>query len=184
MIATREESESQPDPSVANLWAAPIEKKKKGQILDSKRLQSWNKFKSKSYGRSFGSSQQIHFARKNRTSSEDYTEVFLCHARLYVFADKYHIGALKLFALYKLYCTLVEFNLYDERTEDVISLIGYACSNTADIPERIDELRDLLAQYSACVVEKLAGSANFSLLVEEPGPFAKDLFRQLLKRLD
>jgi hypothetical protein len=48
----------------------------------------------------------------NTDSKEDFTPVFLGHARLYVLVDKYGIENLSLLALQKLHMTLVLFRLY------------------------------------------------------------------------
>ena len=66
--------------------------------LQSKKSKSWNNFKSKVYATSKPAFQP----RKNRESCEDYTQVFLCHARLYVFADKYDIDPLRALSVHKL----------------------------------------------------------------------------------
>ena len=68
--------------------------------------------------------------RKNLNSSENYTEVFLCHARLYVFADLQDIQVLKSLALDELHALLAIFDLYQERTGDVVSLLRYAYANS------------------------------------------------------
>ena len=61
--------------------------------------------------------------RGNRGSSEDYTDVFLSHARLYVFAEMYDIQILKTLALEELHSTLANYTLYQSRTGDVIDLL-------------------------------------------------------------
>ncbi|KAJ9651760.1 hypothetical protein H2201_009260, partial [Coniosporium apollinis] len=53
------------------------------KTIRSKRLDLWDNFRGKSYAISAPSFQP----RRNSETCEDYTEVFLCHARLYVFAD-------------------------------------------------------------------------------------------------
>lgn len=146
----------------------------------SKKSKLWDSFKNKAYTISKPAFQP----RKNRESSEEYTEVFLCHARLYVFADKYDVGPLRNLALHKLQRTLAEFNLYDQRIGDIVHLIRYSYSNTADHPGSIDDLRLLVVHYSACVVDKLSQSVEFQSLLEEAGSLGRDLIEQMLKRLD
>ncbi len=146
----------------------------------SKKSELWGNFKSKAYATSKPAFQP----RKNRELCEDYTEVFLCHARLYVFADKYDVGPLKDLSLHMLQRTLAEFTLYDERIGDIINLLWYSYSNTTDRPESIDDLKLLVVHYSACVVEDLSRSNEFQLLLEEVGSFARDLVKQMLERLD
>lgn len=161
--------------------------KKKGvQYADegqgtSRKSELWHNFRNKTYD-----SESTFQARKNGESCEDYTEVFLCHARLHVFADKYDITPLKRLSLHKLHQTLVNFKLYDKRIGDVVALIRYSYSNenTADLPGSIDDLRQLVIQYAACVVEDLRQNSELESLLEQPGPLARDLFGQMLKRLD
>ena len=146
----------------------------------SKKSKLWDSFKSKAYSISGPAFQP----RKNRESCEDYTEVFLCHARLYVFADKYDVGPLRWLSLHKLQRTLAEFTLYDERAGDIIDLMRYSYSNITCYAGSLDELRLLVIHYTACVVEDLARSVKFQLLLEEGGSLARDLVEQMLKRLD
>ena len=53
--------------------------------------------------------ENLPFLCFNRSANEVYSEVFLSHARLYVFADKYDIPALKALSLRKLESSLREF---------------------------------------------------------------------------
>lgn len=122
--------------------------------------------------------------RKIREPCEDYTEVFLCHARLYVFAEKFDIGSLKTLSLHKLHRTLAEFTLYSDRTEDIANLLRYSYSNTPDRSESIDALRSLVIHYAVCVIEGLARSVEFQSFLEGGGSFARDLVDQMLERLD
>lgn len=61
---------------------------------------------------------------------EDYTEVFLCHARLYVFAEKYDIEPLRKLSKQKIHQTLIGFHLYTERVGDIVVLLRYVYANT------------------------------------------------------
>lgn len=146
----------------------------------SKKSELWTAFRNKTYPNFVSTFRP----RKNRESCEDYTEVFLCHARLYVFAEKYDIEPLRNLCLHKLQDTLVKFTLYEERVGDIVELMRYAYSNTADRSGSMDGLRSLLAHYAACVIEDLAQSDKFELLFEEFGSLARDLVHYLLKRLD
>ena len=146
----------------------------------SKRSQLWDKFKNTIYATSIPAFQP----RKNQESCEDYTEVFLCHARLYVFADTYDVGPLRDLSLHKLQPILAEFTLYDQRDGDIVDLMRYSYLSTADCSESVDDLRLLVIRYAACVVEDLARSVKFLLLLEEAGSLARDLVEQMLKRLD
>ena len=148
-------------------------------VLQSKREKLWDSFKCIAYP-----AKPTFKARKNREACECYTDVFLCHARLYAFAERYEIVPLKALSLHKLHHNLVEFVVYDERVEDILDLIRYSYANTADLSDSIDGLRLLVVHYAACVIEDLAKHSGFRLLLEESGPFARDLVDQLLRRLD
>ena len=70
--------------------------------------------------------------KTNRDSTEDFTEVFLSHARVYVFAEKYDIQPLKALAIHQLHATLAIFTLYSERVGDIAALLRYSYANTAE----------------------------------------------------
>lgn len=121
--------------------------------------------------------------RPNTSPSEDYTLVFLGHARLYVFADTYGIESLKATVLNKLQRTLNCFSLYESRYRDIIELVRYAYENTPTRDGRGDELRELVAQYVAYGALNLAKSKLGLDLVEENGAYARDFTRFLLERM-
>ena len=178
------------EPSVPNddgdwgCYSASKKDKKRGKLVaqasQSKRSRLWDNFKNTSYAISTPAFQP----RKNRESYEDYTEIFLCHAKLYVFAEMYDIGPLRELSLHKLQRTLAEFTLYDQRVEDIVRLIRYSYSNTIHHPGSVDNLRSLVVHYSACVVDELSKSVEFQLLLEEFALLGRDLIMQMLKRLD
>lgn len=60
--------------------------------------------------------------RPNLAPDEDYTDVFLSHAQLYFFAEKYDIQVLRMLALETLQNVLPIFTLHKERTGDIITL--------------------------------------------------------------
>ena len=129
-------------------WGFSKKDEKKAKVC-SKKSELWGNFKSKANSTSKPAFQP----RKNRESCEDYTEVFLCHARLYVFADKYDVGPLRDLSLHKLQRTLAEFILDDKRAEDIVNLLRYNYSNITDCSESIDDLR-LLVDGALCQIAK------------------------------
>ena len=137
-------------------------------------------------GRTYNVSTPSFHHRRNRESCEDYTDVFLCHARLYVFADKWDIGLLKQLSLHKLHQTLSVFTLYKERVGDIVTLMRYSYDNTPHPPSTEDPLRSLLIHYATCVVETLVQSSEFKalLLLEEARELASDLIVKMINRLD
>lgn len=64
--------------------------------------------------------------RENKDSLEDYTPVFLGHARLYIFAEERMIDDLKTLCLHKLHKTLMSFTLCEDRRTDIVELVRYA----------------------------------------------------------
>ena len=122
--------------------------------------------------------------RRNVEPYEDYCEVFLCHAQLYVFADKYDIQPLAKLLLSKLGHTLAYFNVFEERREDIVELLQYCYANTAERVGTKDSLRALVIKYVACVVERLKGSEGFHSLLGKANSISLDLIIELCKRLD
>ncbi|KAI1947732.1 hypothetical protein LOZ12_003654 [Ophidiomyces ophidiicola] len=119
--------------------------------------------------------------RRNMEPCEDYTEVFLCHARLYTFADKYDIPGLKDACLYKLHKTLVGFTLYKERRQDIVELVRYTYLNTRDMIEPMEKLRFLVIQYVASVAQELVQSTQFIELLGNMGQVGRDLIPRLVE---
>jgi hypothetical protein len=123
--------------------------------------------------------------RQNSSPTEDYTKVFLGHAHLYVFAEKWGIEDLKTLALFKLHKTLVSFTLYAARRPDIVQLLRCAYSNdhTPDLVDAVDDLRSLVMLYTACEVENLIHCPEFLSLIGEGGQLAQDLVQMLMKRM-
>lgn len=117
--------------------------------------------------------------RKNTESCEDYSEVFLSHARLYVLADKYDIKELRDLSAHKIWVTLKEFTLYPERMGDVVGLVKYLFQNTLEK----DKLRTLLKDFCACTVEDLCKGEGFQDLICETPEFACELIMEMSTRL-
>ncbi|KAL7956806.1 hypothetical protein V8C34DRAFT_287529 [Trichoderma compactum] len=118
--------------------------------------------------------------RKNTENCEDYSGVFLSHARLYVLADKYDIKELRDLSAHKIWVTLKEFTLYPERMGDVVGLVRYAFQNTL----AKDKLRALLKDFCACTVEHLCKGQGFEDLICETPEFACELIKEMSTRLE
>lgn len=117
--------------------------------------------------------------RANASETENYTPVFLGHARLYAFAEKYDIPPLRSLVLHKLHLTLKMFSPYEERSADVVELARYVYANT---PSRIpmEPLRKMVVQYIA-EAKQVAGSKECMALVREGKDFASDLLGMVLE---
>lgn len=123
--------------------------------------------------------------RANRGANEDYTEVFLSHARLYVFADKYDIQPLKTLALEELHNTLATYTLYRDRTEDILALLRYVYANTGESARGGEDLRKLLRDYVGYEMTVLVKDRDFkNLMVEDGGPLLSDFIKMVAKRIN
>ncbi|KAK4059754.1 hypothetical protein Trihar35433_10570 [Trichoderma harzianum] len=98
---------------------------------------------------------------EDNLASENYTNTFLSHVRLFIFAECYGITALMTHSLNGLHWTLEKFTLHDERVSDVVDLVDYCYENSVPQP-----LRDLVTLYAACKIDKLWKSEQFCALVE------------------
>lgn len=122
-------------------------------------------------------------ARPNEQACEDYTDVFLSHARLYVFADTYGIEGLRVLSLQKLRQSLVNFTLYAERTTDIALLLQYAYQH---IPERtgtMDHLRELLMRYVCCHLDEIRRNDVFKEMLKAENNLSVDLLELLVPSL-
>lgn len=117
--------------------------------------------------------------RKNADGCEDYTQVFLCHAKLYVMADTYDIQSLKELSLHRLHATLKGFTLYKSRFNDIATLAKYVFENT--MPD--DKIRDMITLYYACIVEDAREQDGLKSLIDEIPEFAYGLINKMSDRL-
>ena len=122
--------------------------------------------------------------RPNQASNEDYTEVFLSHARVYVFAEEYDIQLLKALALDELHATLQNFNLYPERTGDIISLLRYIYANTGEIVDGVEDIRTVLKHYVGFEMYTLMKDNDFGyLMIEDGGALLGDFLKMVEQRI-
>ena len=121
--------------------------------------------------------------RKNLSACENYTNVFLCHAELYVFAVRNEVDELRDLALKKLHAVLSIFELYQERTGDIIALLGYAYAKTEAPDSGKEPLRDLLTRYVAFWMDTLMLDEGFKDLMKVEGDLLSDYMSSVLKRI-
>ena len=122
--------------------------------------------------------------RGNKDPAEVYSDVFLSHARLYVFAEKYDIQELKIFALDELYDTLKAYTLYTKRTSDIIDLLSYVYRNTSEPNEDLEDLRTLMTQYMGREMDILTYDEGFrDLMIEDGGPLLSDFMTMVGRRI-
>ncbi|KND89137.1 hypothetical protein TOPH_06232 [Tolypocladium ophioglossoides CBS 100239] len=168
-------------------WATPSLTKKKSKkivhpsspVFDmSKKDLLWNKFSSL-YPR-----PQTRTTISSNAPDDDYTDVFLSHARMYVFVDYHGIANLQSLALHELREALSQYTLYEQGTSDIIPLLEYCFSNTAEQGVHRDPLRNLVCIYTACKMEELWNDDKFQELMDTLSEFPRALFAELQYRLD
>ena len=117
--------------------------------------------------------------QSNSAAYQDFTPVFLAHARLYTFADMRLVEPLKNLVLHLLHRTLRGFQLYNERVGDVIALVRYAYDNGKDREDdgTIEDLRKLVVEYIVYEVSTFGRHMDFVHLLEEGGQFVSDFWR-------
>lgn len=122
--------------------------------------------------------------RKNHEASENYTNIFLCHAQLYVFADAQDIQPLKLLALDELHAVLAIFELHPERTGDIVELLRYVYANTASPSEGEEPLKKVVADYVGFEMDVLMNDEDFSaLMIADGGDMLRDYMSSVSKRI-
>lgn len=122
--------------------------------------------------------------RPNQNPEEDYTDVFLSHAQLYVFAEKYDIQPLKVLALEELHATLAIYTLYLVRTGDIIALLRYVYGNTGESEGVEGDLRNVLTIYIGYEMDTLMKDEDFrDVMIEDGGPLLGDFMRMVRKRI-
>jgi len=168
-----------------NGWGPKESKKKDKKSSPSKKARLRKSFESKSFCSPLPRQSLIDSCEPvfNSESTEDFTNVFLAHARLYVLADKYGMGLLRSLSLHKLHKTLVGFTLYEARIGDIIELARYAYSDDHTSDYGADELRTLVSEYFACEIDAIGKSDKFLPLMEEGGPFTRDFWMLVQKHI-
>lgn len=124
--------------------------------------------------------------RRNQSSAEIYHDVFLSHAQLYVFAEKYDIQPLKMLALDELHATLAIFTLYPERTGDIIDLLQYVYANTnpREPREGVEDMRTLMTQYVGFEMDVLLENYEFrGIIIENGGDLLADFITMVGRRI-
>jgi len=122
--------------------------------------------------------------RPNQDRHEDYTNIFLSHARLHVFADKYDIQSLKVLALEELQTTLAIFTLHRERTSDIIELLRYIYGNTGESVPGAQDLRTLMTHYVGFEMDILIKDQSFKdLMFDDGGALLGDFMSMVGQRI-
>ena len=114
----------------------------------------------------------------NPSMEADYSQAFILHAKVFIFADCYNMECLAKVSLHKLHAILCGFRLSTERVPDIIALARFCYDKSA--PEK---LRDLVTSYFSCVVESTYEIASFQEFLRGNADFASDLVCAMACRL-
>ena len=121
--------------------------------------------------------------RSNLYPQEDYTEIFLCHARLYVFAEKYDIQPLKKLCYQKLQRTLAIYTLYPERVGDITTLLRYVYANTAETENKTEDIRAMLAHYVGTEMDMLNKYGDIKDLMLDNAEILSDFLKMFASNI-
>lgn len=161
----------------------PVQRLRSGRPLDKRDPSSGNKWqreaKKKLAGFREESDELRHrkMDRRNMKSCEDYTKVFLCHARLYTLADMYDVQSLKRLSSHKLVEIIYRFKMFPGRIGDITTLISYVFKNTT----LSDKLRQILGLYGLNFVRTMQGTHDFRELLYDVPEFSTEMFHALLE---
>ena len=143
----------------------------------------WTRFTKKAFADlEYDIDRTVRRADWNPNPEEDYSQVFLSHARLYVFAEMYDVELLRKTCLYKLHDVLMKFCLHDERVKDVARLLQYTYTHTPERKEQIDDLRFLVTRYVSMFVQHMIHDDTFQDVMDGESAAAMDLLRQLVEK--
>ncbi|KAH7459197.1 hypothetical protein FOMA001_g20176 [Fusarium oxysporum f. sp. matthiolae] len=111
-------------------------------------------------------------------SLKDQTNSLMHHAKVFTLADRYGIKRLADISQGKLYKELTDLLSKGGEYANVVELVRYTVEDL--VP---DQLKDMVVDFSGCVVEKLWGFKEFGELLEKHGTLSKALIGMLLSRL-
>jgi len=112
----------------------------------------------------------------------DYSNVFLCHAELYVLGEKYGIGDLWALTKQRIHTALINYVLFPTLPENktpIFSLVKYLFENT--LPG--NDLRYLLTRYCAILVHDLERFSEWQLLKEQIPDLSAVMYTEMLRLL-
>lgn len=164
-----------------NHWSSTTIHDALGTVPSGHNTHPWNTFVARVWPRE--PTRPSPAFRANAGPCEDYSEVFLSHARVYVFADRYDVGALRSLALHNLHKALINFTLHAESVPDIATLFRYVYQHTPEREGCIDQLRVLVIEYVACKVEQMVSNETFAAVLSAENSASVDLTKMILKRL-
>lgn len=131
----------------------------------------------------FKSSDKYNYPGKGGPSSridglprENFTPVFLAHAKLFELADRYNVGLLAQLSLHKLHRTLCGFTLSDGGNSHIWNLVRHCYESPQP-----QALRDLVAFYIAAKPRDLWKVDETRLLANDFPEFAADMLEVCMR---
>ena len=128
--------------------------------------------------------RRVDYIRENLPdeNSGAFKEIFLCHARLYVFGERYDIKHLQSYSWDSLYQLFHQFTPERRDNDALISLFSYVYRNTL-AKVTMDPLRELVVRYLADDGRWVLLDPQARLLLNEIGDFAVDMTGMLVEAL-
>lgn len=168
-------------------WGTPTKDKKKAKKMTELAVKGFLRESFVSQRRNTGpSTSSIPAARANKGPDEDYTQVFLGHARMYVFSEKYDVQPLRELALQKLQHQLAIHTLYIERVGEITALLRYVYANTMAPITTIHEedgIRAMLAHYIGVEMANLVKEGEIKNLMLEDADLLGDFLRMFALKI-
>ncbi|RSL49709.1 hypothetical protein CEP54_012297 [Fusarium duplospermum] len=115
----------------------------------------WERFLKRYPGHEFSPDDAV----DSRTHSS--AEVFLCHARMFLFADRYRITKLRDLAIRKLWIAMVNMTFTGNAIPDLTQLVKYVYNNTHRDNPAGKEIRGLVRRYSIIRLDRMWNHAEF-----------------------
>lgn len=117
-----------------------------------------------------------------RPASSSSKPDLLFHAKLYVFATKYLVDALRTQCLKSLHRDLCNFSVNKETAPQILDLLDFTYANTGrDEPGGRSLLRNLVIHYVACEARPLADDEMLLSLLDLNAEMGSDLVTKLVK---
>lgn len=103
------------------------------------------------------------FSPDNAVDSRTHTcaDVFLCHARVFIFADRYKIAKLRDLAIRKLWVAMVNMTFTGSAIPDITQLVKYVYSHTTPDNPAGKEIRALVRRYCIIRLDRMRNHAEF-----------------------
>ncbi|KAG6090363.1 hypothetical protein E4U15_006685 [Claviceps sp. LM218 group G6] len=167
---------SPPSPSKPRTtWVPPHMRTTKLKATKSKKIEfhtlktKWLEFtQSKEYGYEDNAAAAPNLNTGNLDT--DYSEFFIAHAKVFMFAECYGIVGLTSLAIQKLHKALCGFRLSRERVGDIVALVRFCYERPGS-----QRLRDLVVSYSVAILDSDITIDHFRGVLKERAAFAEDI---------